>query len=66
MKLWYMYCKEFNGNVPLGRDHFETVVDKYGLKVRLKNRKPRTTDSHHGLPLYPNLVKTFIPSGPNQ
>jgi transposase InsO family protein len=66
MKLWYMYSKEFNGNAPLGCDHFETVVDKYGLKVRLKIRKPRTTDSRHGLPLYPNLIKTFIPDGPNQ
>jgi transposase InsO family protein len=66
MKLWYMYCKEFNGNAPLGRDRFETVVDKYGLKVRLKIRKPRTTDSRHGLPLYPNLIKMFIPTGPNQ
>lgn len=61
-----MYCKEFDGNAPLGRDRFETVVDKYGLKVRLKVRKPRTTESRHGLPLYPNLVKTFIPSAPNQ
>jgi transposase InsO family protein len=66
MKLWYMYSKEFDGNAPLGRDRFETVVDKYGLKVRQKIRKPRTTDSRHGLPLYPNLIKGFIPSGPNQ
>ena len=66
MKLWYMYRKEFKGNAPLGRDRFETVVGKYGLKVRQKIRKPRTTDSRHGLPLYPNLVKAFIPEGPNQ
>lgn len=66
MKLWYMYTKEFNGNAPLGRDRFATVVDKYGFKVRLKTRKPRTTDSRHGLPLYPNLIKTFIPAGPNR
>jgi transposase InsO family protein len=66
MKLWYMYSKEFDGNAPLGRDRFETVVDKYGLKVRLKIRKSRTTDSRHGLPLYPNLIKEFIPSCPNQ
>lgn len=29
-------------------------------------RKPRTTDSTHGLPTYPNIVKDFIPTGPNQ
>ena len=66
MKLWYMYSKEFNVNARLGRDRFETVVDKSGLKVRLKIRKPRTTDSRHGLPLYSNLIKAFIPSCPNQ
>ena len=61
-----MYCKEFSGNAPLGRDRFENIIDKYGLKVRLKIRKPRTTDSRHGLRLYPNLIKTFIPTSPNQ
>jgi hypothetical protein len=66
MKLWYMYSKEFNGNTPLGRDRFETVVDKYGLKVRQKTGKPRTTDSRHGLPFYPNLIGTFIPDCPNR
>lgn len=50
----------------MGRDRFETVIDKYGLKVHQKVRKPRTTDSRHGLPLYPNLVKAFIPGGPDQ
>jgi len=31
-KLWYMYIREFQGNAPLGRDRFETLIDKYGLK----------------------------------
>lgn len=31
-KLWYMYIREFQGNTPLGRDRFETLIDKYGLK----------------------------------
>lgn len=65
-KLWYMYIWEFQGNTPLGRDRFEALIDKYGLKVRTKMRVPRTTDSHHGLPLYPNLIKTFIPTGAYQ
>lgn len=65
-KLWYMYSKEFNGNIPLGRDRFESVINKYGLKVRLKIRKPRTTDSCHGLPLYPNLIHSFIPTSTYQ
>ena len=66
MKLWNMYKRKFVGNSPLGRDRFEDVVDKNGLKVRHKVRKPRTTNSSHGLPTYPNLIKDFIPAAPNQ
>ena len=66
MKLWHMYRRSFGGNRPVGRDRFEDVVDKYGLKVRAKARKPRTTDSTHGLPTYPNLTRELIPSRPNE
>lgn len=65
-KLWYMYCREFNGNNPVGRDRFADIIDRNSLKVRLKIRKPRTTDSSHGLPTYPNIIKDLIPSRPNQ
>ena len=65
-KLWYMYMREFSGNNPVGRDRFADIIDRYNLKVRLKVRKPRTTDSTHGLPTFPNIVKDFIPTGPNQ
>jgi transposase InsO family protein len=65
-KLWYMYRKEFGSNHPVGRDSFANIVDKYGLKVRAKVRKAKTTDSTHGLPVYPNIIKDFIPSSPNQ
>ncbi|GHT75572.1 transposase [Bacteroidia bacterium] len=66
MKLWYMYRKAFGDNSPVGRDRFEDIVDKYGLKVRTRVRKPKTTDSTHGLPVYPNLIKDFIPDAPNR
>lgn len=65
-KLWHMYRKNFTGNHPLGRDRFESILDKYDLKIRRRMRKPRTTDSTHGLPLYPNLIKEFIPDAPNR
>ena len=61
-----MYMQEFSGNNPVGRDRFADIIDRYNLKVRLKVRKPRTTDSTHGLPTFPNIVKDFIPTGPNQ
>ncbi len=65
-KLWYMYRKRFEGNNPMGRDSFARLIDRYGLKVRQRVRKPRTTDSRHGLPVYPNLTKRLIPELPNQ
>lgn len=65
-KLWYMYRKSFEGNHPLGRDRFADIVDKYGLKVRLMMRKPRTTDSTHGLSVFPNLINEYIPLSPDR
>ena len=55
-----MYKSEFGCDFPVGRDRFCRIIDGHGLKVRLRIRKPRTTDSTHGLPTYPNLVKDFI------
>ena len=65
-KLWHMYKSEFGCDFPVGRDRFCRIIDEHGLKVRLRIRKPRTTDSTHGLPTYPNLVKDFVPTAPNQ
>lgn len=66
LKLWHMYRATFGANRPVGRDRFSDIVAKYGLKVRKKARKPRTTDSTHGLPVYPNLIRDFIPTRPNE
>lgn len=65
-KLWYMYKREFPEKEHVGRDWFEDIVYRHHLKVRNKVRKPRTTDSTHGLPLYPNLVYGFIPKAINE
>ncbi len=66
LKLWHMYQKKFINSSPVGRDRFEDIVNKYGLKIRLRVRAPKTTDSSHGLPTYPNIIKDFIPTAPNQ
>ena len=66
MKLWHMYHREFAAVRPIGRDKFEDLIDRWGLKVRRRVRAPRTTDSSHGLPTYPNLIRDFIPTAPNQ
>ena len=65
-KLWHMYQSDFGCDAPIGRDRFCRIIDEHGLKIRLKIRKPRTTDSTHGLPTYPNLIKDFIPTAANQ
>ena len=61
-----MYQRDFQWNDLIGRDQFVDIINDYGLKVRLKVRKPRTTDSTHGLPTFPNIIKDFIPTAPNQ
>ena len=61
-----MYRKRFACDMPVGRDRFCRIIDECGLKVRRKMRKPRTTDSTHGLPTYPNLIKDYIPTAANQ
>ena len=55
-----------NDNATLGRDKFYDIIDANGFKLRDRLRKPRTTDSSHGLPVFKNLVKEFIPTKPNQ
>jgi len=65
-KLWYMYRRDFSGNHPAGRDRFFAIINDNDLKVRKRVRKPRTTDSTHGLPVYPNLVREYIPDAPNR
>lgn len=64
-KLWQMYKKEVINENRLGRDRFEEVIATHNLKIRRKTRKPKTTDSSHGLPVYPNLVYSFIPQRVN-
>ena len=66
MKLWYMYRRAFPDIERVGRDRFEDIIHRHGLKVRDRMRKPRTTDSSHGLPLFPNLVREFLPTAVNQ
>lgn len=63
-KLWHMYRLSFPEGARVGRDSFLSVIADNGLKLRDKPRRPRTTDSRHALPLYPNLVRDFVPDGP--
>jgi transposase InsO family protein len=51
----------------IGRDAMFTLLDERGLLVRKRKRKgPLTTFSRHRFKKYPNLIREFIPTGPNQ
>lgn len=61
VKIWIMYCKEFGESERIGRDRFLDIFERLGYKLRRRRHKPRTTDSSHNNPLYPNLIKNIIP-----
>jgi len=52
--------------VSIGRDRLFEVLGDHELLVPPPRRSCRTTDSRHCLPLFPNLVRDFEPTGPNQ
>ena len=62
LKIWIMYVREFGRESAIGRDRFCEIFDRYGYKLRRRKRAPRTTDSTHGNPTYPNLTKSLIPT----
>ena len=68
VSLWMQYCKEWGTRYPVGRDKFVSYIRKHKLYVRIPRRykAPRTTDSSHDQPTYPNLVRELIPDKPNQ
>ncbi len=66
-KLWLMYRNEFGtSSASVGRDCFCAILSKYHLTVRKRFRAPRTTDSSHYLPQYPDLTRTLLADHPNQ
>ena len=65
-KLWRMYQQRFSEEYRVGRDIFRSILHERGLNIRRRLRATRTTDSRHSLPTYPNLVKSVIPTRPNE
>jgi putative transposase len=50
----------------MGRDSFFDFLRENGLLVRKKRNRVRTTYSNHWMHKYPNLIKGFKPTGPDQ
>ena len=42
------------------------LMREHDLQPRIKRRFVATTDSDHDSPIFPNLAKDLVPSGPNQ
>jgi len=50
----------------LGRDALFDLLSSNYLLVRKRKRRIQTTQSFHWLRKYPNLIRDFVPTGPNQ
>ncbi len=52
--------------IKMGRDALFDLLSVNGLMVRRRKRMVKTTQSRHWLKKYPNLIKEFNPTLPNQ
>ena len=50
----------------IGRDSFFDFLRRHGLLVGKRRRRVKTTYSNHWLRKYPNLIKEFVATKPNQ
>lgn len=65
-KLWLKYRDYFAREHSLGRDAFLYILRLHGLMLRKRKRGCRTTDSSHGLPVYPDLAENLLLTRCNQ
>lgn len=66
-KLWLIYRKEFDHDYAVGHNKFAGMLSRNGLNIRQRHRKiPKTTDSEHDYPKYPNLVRDLLPTRAGQ
>lgn len=60
LKLHHQLQDELLGaGVRIGRDRFFEVLGNQGLLLEPRRKSPRTTNSRHSLPVFPNLIKTM-------
>lgn len=64
--LWMIGPELEEAGVSIGRDRFFELLRREELLIERKARSARTTYSSHGLRVWPNLLKTLVPDGPNQ
>lgn len=52
--------------IKMGRDALFDLLSLHTLLIRRRKRVIRTTQSNHWMRKYPNLIRAFIPTAPNQ
>ena len=52
--------------IKIGRDSLFNLLSANNMLVRKRKRRITTTQSFHWLRKYPNLIRNFIPTAPNQ
>jgi putative transposase len=64
-RIWRELVKR---GIRVGKQRVQRLMQKHGIRARGKRRfRVVTTDSHHDLPIAPNLLnRNFTPAGPNQ
>ena len=64
----YQKLKPFlqENQIKMGRDALFSLLSVHHLLIRKRKRRVQTTQSFHWLRKYPNLIKGFSPSAPNQ
>jgi transposase InsO family protein len=65
-KLQYLINNELPKELQVGRDKFFNWLRDNNLLVKRRRIRIYTTNSHHWLHKYPNLIKGFAPTTPNQ
>ena len=62
-KIWLM-AGDVYGKRMIGRDAFYALLEREGLRLR-RPRPRHTTNSNHRYHKYHNMIKGFVPDGPN-
>lgn len=66
-KLFHLLYPELEKHqIKMGRDQLFDLLGFHGLLIRRRKRMVKTTDSHHWLKKYPNLIKELVVNGPEQ
>jgi putative transposase len=64
----YIMMEEFmyDNQIKMGRDALFNLLSVNNLLIRRRRRSVKTTQSHHWLKKFPNLIKGYIASRPNE